>query len=124
MSGELLEQLEDDAENVFLTDFDETIVYSPKDGRLPPRSIQAIVDREMPQNPGGVQRGATDRLRIVVINSATDGISSAELNLGGDVITVCTDLSASGILIAFAFSREMVVTSSTVSPAREHPRPV
>ena len=88
MSGELLGQLDDDARGIFITDFAEAVLYSPKDGRLPPRSILAIVDRDMQQNPGTVQRGGTDRLRIVVINSATDGISSAELNMGGDVITV------------------------------------
>ena len=86
MAGELLAQLEGDARNIFVTGFAETVVYKPRVGAT--RSILAVVDRDMPQNPGMVQRGGTDRLRIVVINSATDGISSGELDMGGDQITV------------------------------------
>ena len=84
----LLDQLDDDATNVFLTDFGETVTYYPLDGALPPREIKAIVDRELPQSPGVAERAPLGQLRISVANSATLGISSAEINMGGDVIRV------------------------------------
>jgi hypothetical protein len=63
----------------------ETIGFTPKGGVR--RSIQAIVKREPPARvPAGKpqQQGAVPRLTVEVIDDATDGVSIAQLNTGGD----------------------------------------
>jgi hypothetical protein len=77
--------MQEDAVAVFcnLDDFAETIVYHKRDGEA--RSIRAVVDR---QSYAGVNEdgGAyvLPLFEIHVANNATTGITSEELNLGGD----------------------------------------
>jgi hypothetical protein len=79
----LSDLIKSDAVNLFtsLNDFGEPIVYYKRNGRS--RNIQAVVIREslglMPED--GV---VYPLFEIHVANSDTDGISSDELNLGGD----------------------------------------
>lgn len=98
MTGELLGQLDDDASAVFLADFAESAIYTPRDGSLPPRSILAIVDRNPPQVPGMVERGPQDVLTIHVANSATAGISSGELDTGGDTVTIARRIGETAVV--------------------------
>lgn len=75
-----------DATSVFCNanDFAEPVVYCPKSGNS--RPIQAVVIREqlaiLPEDGDNV----TPLFEVHVANSKTDGISSSELNLGGDAI--------------------------------------
>jgi len=64
----------------------EDIVYTPLGGVA--RTIKAIVVREVPDIIPNAPRGMTERLMIYVRNSATAGISSASLDVGGDTVTV------------------------------------
>jgi len=85
--------LQTDAE-LFLKEFGEEITYTPSNGS--PRAILAIVDRnppeDIPEAPvGGMQKSIT----IQVANRSTSisdddvgGISSAELDTGGDTVTL------------------------------------
>lgn len=73
-----------DVQHVFLNtnEFAEVIEYYPKVGR--PRMINALVDRKPPEQIVEVQRGIAPLLTISVANHATNGISAAELDTGGD----------------------------------------
>lgn len=85
--------LQADAELV-LTEFGEEITYTPSGGS--PRSILAIVDRNPPEDipeapAGGMQKG----IMIEVANRETSiadddigGIGSAEVDTGGDIVTL------------------------------------
>ena len=79
----LSDLIKSDAVNLFtsLNDFAEQVVYYKRNGRS--RNIQAVVIREslglMPED--GV---VYPLFEIHVANSDTGGISSDELNLGGD----------------------------------------
>jgi len=62
--------------------FAENIKYIPQGGGA--RNIQAIVDRESPGPIGDAAYGNSPTLKITVINSDTTGISTSEINCGGD----------------------------------------
>lgn len=70
----------------FLTEFGETVTYHPAGGS--DRSILAIVERSGPAGLDGLPMGKAERLDITVLNDGTDGIDSADLNTGGDYVTV------------------------------------
>jgi hypothetical protein len=75
-----------DMKNVFLPDFGEDVVYTPRNGA--PRTIKAIVRRNPPAYVGSNGQPVAPIAEIEVANSATTGISSAELDTGGDAVTV------------------------------------
>jgi hypothetical protein len=69
---------------MLLSHFAETVVYYPFSGE--PRTIEAIIEREQVQlNPedGDI---LTPVFMVHVLNDRTRGVSSDELNVGGDKI--------------------------------------
>lgn len=64
----------------------ETVTYKPAGGDT--REIQAIVDRDTPEtpSPAGVRGRPKASIRVMVVNSSTEGITPSELNIGGDKI--------------------------------------
>jgi hypothetical protein len=73
-----------DMGNVFLADFGEDVTYVPLTGDE--RPIRAIIDRNPPMPPAGspVKAGLAPKITAEVANDATAGISSSEINTGGD----------------------------------------
>jgi hypothetical protein len=71
---------------LLLAEFGESITYDPATGA--DRAITAIVHRQGPDELTGLPSGRAERLEIEVRNDAANGISSAEVNTGGDFITV------------------------------------
>jgi hypothetical protein len=75
-----------DATAVFCNgdDFAESVIYYPVGGGS--RTIYAVVIRDTlaREDAGGI----LDVFQVHIANDATDGISSASLNLGGDYITL------------------------------------
>lgn len=63
----------------------ETIAYQPKGGGS--RSISAIIDRNPVSGVPGSPHGRSPKFLIFVKNSTSTGISSAEVNTGGDKIS-------------------------------------
>lgn len=85
----LKQTISDDATSVFLNtdEFAEVVAYGAS-GAVSRRSIKAVIFREAlggSEESGGV---VTPTFQVHVANSATTGISSAEINLGGDVIDI------------------------------------
>ena len=72
--------------SVYLDEFSEDIIYLPAGGGS--REIRGIVNREMPEDIPGAPHGNTPVLTVSTANDATAGISSSELNTGGDRITI------------------------------------
>lgn len=68
----------------FLANFGEPVTYHPKGGST--RDIIAIIDRNPVASIRGLPHGNTERALIIVKNDADDGISSSEVNTGGDKI--------------------------------------
>ena len=83
--------LADDMDNVFLTDFAETVTYTKRAGGT--RSILAIIDRDPPEDDMGTTR---PKLMAIVANNATTGILSSELD-SGDTMTVAYRKSATAV---------------------------
>ncbi len=81
----LKDSLVSDMTGVFLNtdDFAEEVIYTNVDGEQ--RTIKAMVFRDPVQNDLNVPQ---PKLRIIVANDSTSGISSDELDTGGDTITV------------------------------------
>ena len=75
-----------DEADTFLANFGEAVTYHPKGGST--RDIIAIVDRNPVASITGLPHGNTQRMLIIVKNSADDGISSSEVNTGGDKIAL------------------------------------
>ncbi len=79
--------IETDAVTVFCNtnDFAETVTYYPRTGSS--RSIKAVVSREQIAtfSPDGGQINLPS-FQVHVANSSTTGISSIELDMGGDAI--------------------------------------
>ena len=73
-----------DITNDFLFEFGESVKYLPSGGGS--RTITAIVDREPPAELEGMSGAHATRTIVNVANNATTGISSSEINLGGDKI--------------------------------------
>ncbi len=81
---------------LFLGDFGESIVYKPRPTQAvpspAPRTITAIVDREPPAFLLEANGLAVPTVHIIVRNSATMGISSDEIDTGGDQVDVALRL--------------------------------
>ena len=63
-----------------------TITYLPRGG--PARTIQAIVEYKGPQPLDGLRGGSRPHVELLVRNHATLGISSKEIDTGGDLLQV------------------------------------
>jgi len=68
-------------------DFDEAVIYTKPDGST--RAIRGWVNRTPPEQ---YQGQAMPLAEVLVANSSTKGISSAEIDFGGDTIAVALDL--------------------------------
>jgi len=64
----------------------KSITYRPRTGAS--RSVKAIVDYPGPGAIGGLAGGSRPILDIYIENSSTSGISSAEVDTGGDKLDV------------------------------------
>ena len=69
--------------------------YVPLGGT--PRAIKAIVRRQPPETAAELARGLMPSIEITVRNDSTHGISSAELNTGGDAIRVAEMIGGAAI---------------------------
>ena len=67
-------------------DFDEEVTYVPLTGDQ--RVIRAVVTRNVPEPIAENKKTSSPVLIVEVRNSATLGISSAEIDLGGDKISL------------------------------------
>ena len=89
----LRDLMESDAASVFCStdDFAESITYVPKlfaDGDARPnRTIKAVVIRQQLQVISEDVETVAPVFEVHVVNSSTLGISSDELDLGGDALT-------------------------------------
>ncbi len=72
--------------DIFLANFGEPVTYHPKSGST--RDIIAIVDRLPPGGVEGIPRSNTFKFFILVKNDSDGGISSSEINIGGDKISL------------------------------------
>lgn len=79
--------LPDQADDV-LDAFGEAVTYYPKGGSS--RDIVAVVDRNPVAGINGVPHGNTSKFIVLVKNDGSDGISSSEVNNGGDHISFAT----------------------------------
>lgn len=70
----------------FVITFGEDIVYRKWGGGS--RPIKAIVTRRPPEVIDGAPHGTAPKIEIDVVNSSTTGISSSEIDRGGDMVTV------------------------------------
>jgi hypothetical protein len=73
-----------DAETVFcnVNDFAEVVIYYPRDGEA--RDIDAVVVRQALSLPSEYSDSITPVFEVHVANQSARGITSEELNLGGD----------------------------------------
>lgn len=78
------QELIDSAEEFLDTLGGEEIVYLPAGGGG--RTIKAIVNRDQPAELGDAPHGHAPLAIIAVRNDETDGISSAEIDTGGDKV--------------------------------------
>lgn len=71
-----------------LTEHGEAVTYKPNGGGS--RSIDAIVNRNPPAASEAASQGliAPGRMLLTVENDATSGISTDEIDTGGDKVTV------------------------------------
>lgn len=65
-------------------EFGEAVVYVPRNGAT--RDISAQVQREVPEGNEQAEGAVVPSLFVTVRNSSTTGISSAEVNTGGDKV--------------------------------------
>ncbi len=72
--------------DTFLANFGEPVTYHPKGGST--RDIIAIVDRNPIASITGLPHGNTPKMLIIVKNDADGGISSSEVNAGGDKVAL------------------------------------
>lgn len=82
----LKDSIKADATGVFLKndEFSETVTYKPRSGGA--RTIEAIVDRDPPAIYDAAGQVALPSAMIEVANSCTGGISSKEIDTGGDSV--------------------------------------
>lgn len=78
------------AASKFTDCFGESVVYRPRTGAA--RTIRAIVDRQSYAAIPGLSQGIGPNVTVHVLNSATLGISSTELDTGGDKMDVALRL--------------------------------
>jgi hypothetical protein len=76
------DQLLIDTAPEFASGFGERIVFTPRSGI--PRTIDAIVDRSPPMRVNAAGQVVTPKMTIQVVNDATAGISSAQLDAYGN----------------------------------------
>ena len=82
-TAEICDSLEG-TDSVFLDAFGESIVYKPAGGGE--REIVAIVDRN--PNINNAPHGISLAMSITIANNSTTGISSSEVDTGGDKVTL------------------------------------
>jgi len=80
--------------------FGETITYKPNGGAA--RQIKAIVTRDPPAPLPDAPHGHTPNLVIDVENSAVTGISTAEIDVGLDLVNVAVRIGQAAQDRAFA----------------------
>lgn len=87
MTRTLRDDMRADMRNTFLAEgeFAERVVYCPREGR--PRSIMAHVNRNPPAPVDG-STGIAPRAIVTVANDSVYGISSTEVDNGGDKIDI------------------------------------
>ena len=68
------------------SDFGESVVYRPATGV--PRTIAATVFRQLAETISDDENRVVPVFEVHVANSCTTGISSKEINLGGDTISI------------------------------------
>lgn len=85
----ILAQLADDMDAP-LADWGETIQYFPHSAEslAVAKSIQAIVDRELPEGLPGGGRTSTQVIRFRVKNDFNEGILASQINLRGDKVAI------------------------------------
>jgi len=71
-----------------LAEFGESVTYTPTGGAPAARSITAVIDRRQPGPLDGVPHGGGPDLTATVKNDVTTGITAAEVDTGGDTISV------------------------------------
>jgi hypothetical protein len=74
------------ADSFFLLPGAETVTYYPRSGAG--RQIKAVVSRIGDEQMAGVAGGSRPRAEVLVKNNSASGISSAELDTGGDKLEV------------------------------------
>ena len=84
-STDFCQMIGNDAD-IILSEFGETIVYKPRGGGS--RSIEAVVTRAGAEGLGGAPAGNAPLSNILVKNDSTEGISSSEIDTGGDKVTI------------------------------------
>ncbi len=84
MTASPFEQLAIDDVEMKLEMFGEVVTYRPAAGGT--RSILAAVNREQPQGLDALPHGNAPMTIMFVKNDSTTGISSGEIDLGGDKI--------------------------------------
>lgn len=89
MTNEFDQALIDTAED-FQTVFGDTVTYKPRGGGT--RSISAVITRERPEGLDGAPHGHAPVVTIEVINDSTTGISSDEVDTGGDNVNLAVRL--------------------------------
>lgn len=81
-----------------LTAFGETVTYHPRKGS--PRSMSAVVVRELPQGMPFDPRAVRHVYEVHVANDATTGIDVTALDTGGDTFTVKQRLGGDDVKVA------------------------
>ena len=76
----------DDLAVEMLAAFGESVTYWPAGGGS--RAITAVIDRNPPRELDGLPHGHTKEWIVLVANSSTTGISSSEIDCGGDKIEI------------------------------------
>ncbi|OQA02132.1 MAG: hypothetical protein BWY71_00136 [Planctomycetes bacterium ADurb.Bin412] len=83
LDGDIFDNM-DGHGDIFLDKFGQTVTYKPAGGGS--RSIQGIIDL-IDAEDGSAPGTRGPQITVWVNNNATDGISAAELNTGGDKLT-------------------------------------
>jgi len=79
------------ADAFFLLPGAEYVTYVPASGSA--RRIRAVVDRPGAEQLPGVAGGSRPGIEILVRNSSTAGISSAEIDTGGDKLRAAMNVN-------------------------------
>lgn len=93
----LKDSIESDAASVFLSsdEFAESVTYLPRSGGS--RTILAVVDREPPTLLDSAGNVISLSFVVYVHNDATTGISSSEVNTGGDKVQLHAKLGDAAV---------------------------
>ncbi len=83
-----------------LANFSESITYVPASGDE--RTIDALIDRRIPPQPVPPGRGVRSFLLVSVANNSTTGISSAEIDTGGDTLRLAKRLGETATTVGIA----------------------